>query len=111
MAELFPEAELRSEVMKRLASSFFIGDPMVGKYFLQLTGGGDNGKSTLANLLQAAFPEWVKTPEIDKLLTNGSRSDVNAAQPWKMTVMGARLLFFDVRGAARRRAPPHLART
>ena len=95
VTELFPEPALRSELLKRYASSFFIGDPMVGKYFIQVTGEGDNGKTTFQNILQAAFPEWVKTPEIDKLLMHGSRSDANAAQPWKMTVMGARLLFFE----------------
>ena len=88
-------AALRSEVMKRLASSFFLGDPMVGKYFLQLLGDGDNGKSTLFLILHAAFPTWVKMPDVEHLLMHGRKSDANAPQEWKMQIMGARIVVFE----------------
>ena len=95
MVELFPEAALRSEVMKRLASSFFRGKPQEGKYFLQLYGEGNNGKTTLFQMLRTAFPAWVQMPEVEHLLMHGRRSDANAPQPWKMDVMGARLVLLE----------------
>ena len=93
--QLYPEAALRSDVMKRFGVGFFLGDPAVIKEILQLTGEGNNGKTTIFNVLTTAFPEWVGTIEPDHLYASSKQSDPNAAQPWIMDVMGKRLVFCE----------------
>eukprot|EP00966_Prymnesium_polylepis_P326580 7382498-Prymnesium_polylepis.1 len=95
VAQFFPELALRSETMKRLAVGFFVGDPAVLKEIMQLTGDGDNGKSTLFIVLMTAFPEWVGTIEPKHLYANSKGSDPNAAQEWIMHAMGMHLLFCE----------------
>ena len=92
LQRLFPENALREEVMKRVAQSFFEGKPHVGKYFLQLYGPGDNGKSTFIAMLRIAFPAWVVDVPVHHFLFTGHRTDANAPQPWKLDVMGARIV-------------------
>jgi phage/plasmid-associated DNA primase len=94
-SELFPEQALRSEVMKRIASSFFRGKPMEGKYFLQLFAGGDNGKTLLFLILKTAFPAWIQMVPVEHLLRTRHGTNPNAAAEWKMDAMGARLLLFE----------------
>ena len=56
--------------MVRLAESFF--SPInTHKYFMQLYGEGNNGKTTLFRILQTAFPEWVKMPSVEHLVIKG----------------------------------------
>ena len=41
------------------------------KYFVQLYGEGNNGKTTLMRILQTAFPIWVKMPSVEHLVVHG----------------------------------------
>ena len=90
---MLPEKRLRHEVMTRLAESFFCG-VNTHKYFVQLYGNGNNGKTSLMRLMQTAFPQWVQMPSVDSLV-GSSKRDPNAPQPWLIDVMGARILGFE----------------
>eukprot|EP00966_Prymnesium_polylepis_P056000 1295831-Prymnesium_polylepis.1 len=46
-------------------------------------------------ILREAFPVWVKMPNVDHLLMQGKFSDADAPQPWKLDVMGSRILCFE----------------
>ncbi len=94
---LLPEMQLRREVMKRAADSFF-SCTNTHKYFVQLYGEGDNGKTTLLRILQTAFPQWVKMPSVENLVCRGTPRNPDASQPWLMDVIGARLLGFEEPG-------------
>ena len=59
--DLFPEEQFKREVMVRLAESLFHCSN-THKYFVQLYGEGNNGKTTLLRILQTAFPQWVQMP-------------------------------------------------
>lgn len=59
--DMLPDEQLKRELLTRLAESLF-NPKNVHKYFLQLYGLGNNGKTTLIRLLQTAFPIWVKMP-------------------------------------------------
>ena len=61
-ADMLPDEQLKRELLTRLAESLF-NPKNVHKYFLQLYGLGNNGKTTLIRLLQTAFPIWVKMPD------------------------------------------------
>jgi len=101
LAQLLPEAALRSEVMKCSAESFFVGKPHIEKYMLQLYGDGNNGKTTLMELLRVAFPAWVKMIEVEHLLMKGKFSDADAPQSWKLDVMGCHILCMEEAPAGR----------
>ena len=95
--DVLPEEKLRNEVMVRLAESFF--SPInTHKYFMQLYGEGNNGKTTLFRILQTAFPGWVKMPSVEHLVIKSKQRDPNAPQPWLIDVMGARILAFEEPG-------------
>jgi len=91
--DLFPEEQLKREVMTRVAESLF-NCTNTHKYFVQLYGEGNNGKTTLMRILQTAFPIWVKMPSVEHLVVHGVR-DADRPQPWLMDVMGARILGFE----------------
>ena len=91
---LFPDKRLHSEVVTRVAESIFSGRN-THKYFVQLYGEGNNGKTTLMRILQTAFPKWVQMPSVEHLVVHGGPRDANAPQPWLVEVMGARILGFE----------------
>ena len=98
--DLLPDEQLLAEVMVRLAESFF-SCSNTHKYFVQLYGEGNNGKTTLMRMLQTAFPQWVKMPSVEHLVVKGAPRDPNAPQPWLVDVMGARILGFEEPGEKR----------
>ena len=91
--DLFPEEQFKREVMTRLAESLFHCSN-THKYFVQLYGEGNNGKTTLLRILQTAFPQWVQMPSVEHLVARGVRN-ADAPQPWLIDVMGARILGFE----------------
>ena len=92
--DMLPDEQLRFELMTRLAESLF-NPKNVHKYFLQLYGLGNNGKTTLIRLLQTAFPIWVKMPDAAHMMVQSQGRDPSSPQPWLLDVMGARLLGFE----------------
>lgn len=100
LADLLPDGGLREEVMVRLAESFF-SPTNTHKYFVQLYGEGNNGKTTLFRILQTAFPQWVQMPNVEHLVEKRGTRDPNAPQPWLVDVMGARILGFEEPGEKR----------
>lgn len=86
---LLPEPRLKLEVMTRLAESFFTSRNN-HKYFVQLYGEGNNGKTTLMRILQTAFPKWVMMPNVENLLARNRNPD--GPQPWLVQVKTARIL-------------------
>jgi len=94
LSDLLPEAKLRNEVMVRLSESMF-NPSNTHKYFVQLYGEGNNGKTTLFRILQTAFPVWVQMPSVEHLVVKGTPRDPNSPQPWLVDVMGARILCFE----------------
>ena len=100
LERLLPDAALRLEVMTRLAESFF-NCANTHKYFVQLYGEGNNGKTTLMRILQTAFPQWVQMPSVEHLVSHASAHNPNAPQPWLIDVMGARILGFEEPGEKR----------
>ena len=101
LEHLLPDDRLRLEVMTRLAESFF-SCTNTHKFFVQLYGEGNNGKTTLMRILQTAFPQWVQMPSVEHLVSHGgSARNSNAPQPWLIDVMGARILCFEEPGEKR----------
>ena len=91
---------MRHELLTRLAESFFCCTNK-HKYFVQLYGEGNNGKTTLMRILQTAFPQWVQMPSVEHLVSHGGVTNSNAPQPWLIDVMGARILGFEEPGEKR----------
>ena len=91
LADLLPDRKLKDEVMVRLAESFF-SPTNTHKYFVQLYGEGNNGKTTLFRMLITAFPQWVQMQNVEHLVVKGIPRDPNSPQPWLIDVMGARIL-------------------
>ena len=92
--KLFPDEQLKHEVMTRLAESLFCCTN-THKYFVQLYGEGNNGKTTLLRILQTAFPQWVQMPSVEHLVARAGVRNADAPQPWLIDVMGARILGFE----------------
>ena len=92
LEKIMPEKKLRVEVMMRIAESLFRGKPHEGKYFMQWFGDRDNAKTTLLQMLHCAFPAWVKIIKTEHLLAGQGRTDPNAAEGWKMDIMGSRIV-------------------
>ena len=111
--DLLPDEQLLAEVMVRLAESFF-SCSNTHKYFVQLYGEGNNGKTTLMRMLQTAFPQWVKMPSVEHLVVKGAPRDPNAPQPWLVGAMRGRDLRVDSQAAVlpemRARHPERVAR-
>ena len=93
LEDLFPDKQLKLEVLTRVAESLF-NCTNIHKYFVQLWGRGNNGKTTLMRILQTAFPLWVQMPSVENLVARGVRN-ADAPQPWLIDVMGARILGFE----------------
>ena len=92
--DMLPDEQLKRELLTRLAESLF-NPKNVHKYFLQLYGQGNNGKTTLIRVLQTAFPIWVKMPDAAHMIVQSHGRDPSSPQPWLLDVMGARLLGFE----------------
>ena len=90
--DLLPEEGLRVEVLTRLAESLF-SCTNTHKYFVQLYGEGNNGKTTLMRILQTALPQWVKMPNVEHLVSR--KRDPTSPQGWLIEAMGSRILGFE----------------
>ena len=93
LSDLFPDERLKIEVMTRAAESLFCCKN-THKYFVQLYGEGNNGKTTLLRILHTAFPRWVQMPDVQHLVARTGRN-ADAPQPWLVDVMGSRILGFE----------------
>lgn len=90
---IFPEPQLKREVMTRLAESFF-SSRNDHKYFVQMYGEGNNGKTTIMRIMQSAFPMWVAMPNVDNLIARRNRNP-DGPQPWLVQVKDKRILGFE----------------
>ena len=85
---------LYNELLGHVAESLFSATN-THKYFVQLYGDGNNGKTTLMSFLSAAFPQWVRTTSVEHFVVKGGNHDANRPQPWLLDVRGARIVFVE----------------
>lgn len=64
------------------------------KYFVQLYGERNNGKTSFMKIMEIAFPMCIKMPDVANLLARNNRSP-HAPQPWLPQVKDARVMCFE----------------
>ena len=93
LRDMLPD-RLYNELLGHVAESLF-SSTNSHKYFVQLYGDGNNGKTTLMSILSAAFPQWVRTTSVEHFVVKGGNHDSNRPQPWLIDVRGARIVFVE----------------
>jgi len=89
--QLFPEENSRIEVMRRFAETGFTTTNK-DKYVVQLYGDGDNGKSTLAAIAKAVWPQYNETVVPNSLNAGRQTSEIST---WAIKFHGARWVWQD----------------
>jgi len=89
--QLFPEENARMEVMRRFAETGFTTTNK-DKYVVQLYGDGDNGKSTLAAIAKAVWPQYNETVVPNSLNAGRQTSEILT---WAIKFHGARWVWQD----------------
>jgi hypothetical protein len=93
ISQVFPEDNLRKEVMKRYAETMFTVTNRE-KYCVQLFGYGENGKSTLFNITQKMFPAFTFALPRGALAVGNSQGG-SGIMPWIVASFGKRMIYTD----------------
>jgi len=89
--QLYPEENSRIEVMRRFAETGFTTTNK-DKYVVQLYGDGDNGKSTVAAIAKAVWPQYNETVVPNSLNAGRQTSEIST---WAIKFHGARWVWQD----------------
>ena len=89
--QLYPEENSRIEVMRRFAETGFTTTNK-DKYVVQLYGDGDNGKSTVAAIAKAVWPQYNETVVPNSLNAGRQTSEIST---WAIKFHGAQWVWQD----------------